>query len=452
MGCKVNMMTMGTCKNWLWITVDDRVQVIKKVADAALIRLNKTGAVYVIRHFFKDTAIRYLLVKSKEPSKLTTLLAPPHENHWIIQGAEKFSGIYSRVWVTEAHRPERWQWDLDWETTPGAPYPPHRIEGSNPPLWAVRPSECQVCYNEDHSTRGCPIVDKSIDGVVLCTRQQMEWVDEGKIPNSRSTEVWPPAPKAATEGLKRKAEDEPKESATRKRLRMNVQTPMPPTPRGETRTIARETPTVKRVYERSQAELKKALPKPPAFDEPMVEEEEEEDQPASPSARYSAQPASPPPSFLLPPSTHQTPSLRSTTPLDLDNAESPAQAEFALKFAGMRTAWYDTLFSDDNNPGKDLNVAKRIAFDTHWHETEKKISSRATQYQRDVIAAERIKVEQAAQAKSKGRAPAPRPSSSRTPKGATAAAWATAASTLGLGGSKRKQLPVEPPVEEGQQS
>ena len=152
LGSKVNMMTMGTCRNWLWITVEDREQVTRKVAGAALVRLNKTGATYVVRQFFNDTGMRYLLVKSKEPAKLLTALTTDSPNHWKVRGTEKFSGTHCRAWVTEAHQPSQWLWDLNWERVPGSLHPPIWIEGSNPPLFAVKPNECQICYNEDHNT------------------------------------------------------------------------------------------------------------------------------------------------------------------------------------------------------------------------------------------------------------------------------------------------------------
>ena len=81
-----------------------------------------------------------------------------------------------------------WPWDWNWERQVGAPMPVHKIGDF---ITAQKAAECQICYNDNHYTSDCMIVEKLVRGKILVSKKVFKYVQgQFKIPNSRSTDVW----------------------------------------------------------------------------------------------------------------------------------------------------------------------------------------------------------------------------------------------------------------------
>ena len=378
LGSKVLMKTMGSCKDWLWVTVDERETVVKRVQGTAAVKVNKTGASYIIRQFSTDRRLRHLLITMREglPKRAEELIPVlnSYDARWEAVSAEPFSKMQYRVLFHIKDETTDWPWDFAWERDVGALYPKPTLPGSSPSVWGVKPHECQCCFNEDHSTIKCPLIDKAIDGFVLVPQRQATFVTGKNIPNSRSTEVWPPMaappppPPAVRPSLKRSA-DWSNDEATRKRLRTDVETPSLSTPRGGTPFIV-QTPMTQRVVRTVKQSLKDVDDLAKELDTMMENQEEGEDDLPSPSASYSNA------GIISTPAAHQVslPSEPTLTEKLNQVARDESIKQMRLRYPYIRPACIDYCSDPKYNPSGNLATAMSCFFGSYnWFSNEKQM-------------------------------------------------------------------------------
>lgn len=253
---KVNVETMGACKDWLWYTVDESTAITSKLERTALIMVNRTKALYVIRQMRPDLGVRHLFMRAANSSGVTVQNALEFIRKsigtaypWVPMACEKATQnslrmVFRNCAPTETNS---WPYDLPWERIPGSLHPETPFLNSG--MYSKKPYECQLCYNEDHSIWKCPLVDLVIENQIMVAKSQKDWVADKTIPNSRATEGWNPEPKMQPPKppAKRKAEDDGNEGI-RKRLRVDVDTPAAPTPNLKTGRDLPRTPAVARMW------------------------------------------------------------------------------------------------------------------------------------------------------------------------------------------------------------
>ena len=370
LNCEVKMKTMGSCKAWLWITVEEKESITRRITETALIRVNSKSALYVVRQFGEDPNIRYLLARADASKAVEAKIASATAEIGKPVAIEKFGKDWARIMFVEV-KTSAWKWDLEWERTPGSVHPSLAIDGTSPTIWASKPYECQICYNEDHPTHKCPLVDLAINGQLLVAKQTQDWVLTKKIPNSRAVDIWPPPVPEPQTSTKRKAERDPQESMTRKRLRLDVDTPMPPTPVTGTLPTLPATPAVERTYNYLRHSTLTGN---------MSGLETGEDDIMLPP---------PPPDFSV---AEETPTVTMGSPegsiadSDMTNAPEPG-AEFRRednfrlfkrRYDMVKESHLAYAFGADKNPNGKRSVAHKLLFKDWWGHTLKAVTTGET--------------------------------------------------------------------------
>jgi len=379
LGCEVKMETMGSCKAWLWLTVEERENVMTRLANTAIIRLRGINALYVIRQFARDTRIRHLILKTHNVSvgdSFKDKLQQGAGNSWEVLGLSKFSKIWTKAIFCLAEDTE-WDWDLPWDRVPGSLHPPIPYPGLTPTLMASKPYECQLCYNEDHNARECPLVDITIDNEIMIPKQSQNWVLEKKIPNSRSVEVWPPAETSSepkTTGIKRKADNE--DTGTRKRLRFDIDTPAAPTPTNYTIPLVPSTPIIRRVYDRLVDEHMVGLTEgmelhsepPVTGEDPPVDDDEDMGTEREPSPHFS---------------TAET--VEEGPGMTADEARRANKTALVGQFPAIKAEWIERCLKADVNKKGSMTKAIGIMFVHKWDTTQERIKRNSKRKDVDTV-------------------------------------------------------------------
>lgn len=326
-----------------------------------------------------------------------------YDGRWTALSAEPFSKMQYRVLFHIKSEETDWPWDITWEREPGSLHPRPSMPGSSPAVFGVKPYECQCCYNEDHSTAKCPLVDKAIDGFVIVPKRQADFVDGRPIPNSRTTEVWPPVrappppPPPAPRGQKRNA-DWSNDEGTRKRLRLDVDTPAMNTPKGGEAPIPWDTPITARVMQSVRHSVKNIATITQTMEGLMEDPKEGESDegsedeagdtlmaPSSPTARYSATQGPPVTSFPSPPpppprkkpsgSVVSTMSTPRATPLSLtpsadEVVRSETVRQLSLKFPYLNEAAIEAYTTERVNKRGTMARSLEIIYSSYWYITK----------------------------------------------------------------------------------